>query len=927
MKTRFLALAALVLGLASCQTEPEGLDVNVGGEVDTTITVSLPETTRAADSALGAFDNVDLSGDATIRYILKIYQKVGNEYVASNDRQVEYSDGKSVVFPVRLVPNRDYRFVVWADYVEGEADVDYHYNTADLTNIELMGEWKPMDETRDAFTGVYCTVEAGKQYTGTSSINILLKRPFAKLRVITTDMVELGYLGINPTHATVEYATPYRASFNALESVAVAAVDSNVKSHGVFEIAAYDADNTDANKVLFTDYFFAEQDVVKFTLSVYEDAAMTKPIKSNFFNTDISVNRNYLTTIKGNILTDGNNVKVDIIDAFAGETKWPEDNNSAEQLAYAAMFGGEVTLTADIDFTQPLTIVEGANVVLNLNGKTISGNWHKNDGAVIKNNGTLTIVGGTISSTGENGGSAIQNNGTLTVNGATLNGAPNANGSWPSYTVNNTGVMTLENTTITSYHGAVASYGDDAVVTLNKCTIDMTGIPGFTSHGIYTYNNGKVVVNGGTYENKATDQTASGASVINGAVEVNAGTFSGRIENYYGTPVLKGGIFSVKPNTNFIAAGYKVIEKNGKFVVVAEDVDAVATNGKELNDALANGDDVVMTEDVKVASNETGSNGYGATGISQTNGGTIDGNGNDISVNAWGTWDSAINTTGGTIKNINVTGGMRGIFVNHNSTNCSKVILENVTIDGTVYTISCDQGTNNGLEATNSTFNGWTSYAATLGDVKFTNCSFGEGQGYAYCRPYAPTEFVNCDFAVGYEIDAVAPVTFKNCTIGGVALTVENIDQLGSLTNKMLYHNDKFVSVAKTAITNKDGVRYEGDAFESGYMVNALWFNNYVFGGDAAIKVDGITYGAIVIENCSGEFKNDVITINNDNNSVMILQNLDFTIAEGKKLIKSTNKIHQVFMENITINGEKMTNESIAKYLENVEWYQVVEEI
>jgi hypothetical protein len=32
-------------------------------------------------------------------------------------------------------------------------------------------------------------------------------------------------------------------------------------------------------------------------------------------------------------------------------------------------------------------------------------------------------------------------------------------------------------------------------------------------------------------------------------------------------------------------------------------------------------------------------------------------------------------------------------------------------------------------------------------------------------------------------------------------------------------------------------------------------------------------------------------------------------------------------MENITINGEKQTQESIAKYLENVAWYQVVEEI
>ncbi|MBO7317649.1 MAG: hypothetical protein J6U43_02890, partial [Bacteroidales bacterium] len=197
-----------------------------------------------------------------------------------------------------------------------------------------------------------------------------------------------------------------------------------------------------------------------------------------------------------------------------------------------------------------------------------------------------------------------------------------------------------------------------------------------------------------------------------------------------------------------------------------------------LNDALAAGENVTLSTDVTVAASEAGSNGYGATGISQLNGGIIDGNGNDISVNAWGTWDSAINTTGGTIRNVNVTGGMRGIFVNHNSTNNSKVILENVTIDGTIYTISCDQGTNSGLEAYNSTFNGWTSYAATIGAVKFDGCSFGEGQGYAFCRPYAATEFVNCDFEAGYEVDAVAAITFENCTIGGVALTADNLATL-----------------------------------------------------------------------------------------------------------------------------------------------------
>ena len=130
-----------------------------------------------------------------------------------------------------------------------------------------------------------------------------------------------------------------------------------------------------------------------------------------------------------------------------------------------------------------------------------------------------------------------------------------------------------------------------------------------------------------------------------------------------------------------------------------------------------------------------------------------------------------------------------------------------------------------------------------------------------------------------------------------------------------------------SAIVDWDGVRYEGEWFESGYMENTLWLNNLVFSGDAAIKVENKTYGAIIIENCSGNFKDDAITINNTNNPVMILQNLNFTLAEGKKLIKSINPIYQVFMANITINGEKMTQQTIAQYLENVAWYQVVEEI
>ena len=180
--------------------------------------------------------------------------------------------------------------------------------------------------------------------------------------------------------------------------------------------------------------------------------------------------------------------------------------------------------------------------------------------------------------------------------------------------------------------------------------------------------------------------------------------------------------------------------------------------------ALATEYDVLFTNDIKI-NPASMSNAYGKTGINVKYGQTIDGNGCTLNIQgAGGTWDSGINTTGGLIKNLTVTGSFRGIFINHNSDHSEKVVLENVTITGTVYTISCDQGLYQGIEATGCTFNGWTSFAKTAGEAKFINCSFGEGSGYKYCRPYSDTEFVNCTFCPGYAVDeSQAKVTFTDC--------------------------------------------------------------------------------------------------------------------------------------------------------------------
>ena len=197
---------------------------------------------------------------------------------------------------------------------------------------------------------------------------------------------------------------------------------------------------------------------------------------------------------------------------------------------------------------------------------------------------------------------------------------------------------------------------------------------------------------------------------------------------------------------------------------------------EQLVEALEKGEDVMMMNDIKIEPAKM-SNAYGTTGINVKEGQTLDGNGFTLDVKgAGGTWDSGICTTGGcVVKNIKVTGSFRGIFIRGGK---EKVVLNNVTTEGTVYTISIDQASYQGLEATNCTFNGWTSFAATIGDVKFVNCSFGPGSGYNFSRPYAPTTYVNCNFAEGHQMDPRAAVIFEGCKLNGAAITADNLATL-----------------------------------------------------------------------------------------------------------------------------------------------------
>lgn len=220
-------------------------------------------------------------------------------------------------------------------------------------------------------------------------------------------------------------------------------------------------------------------------------------------------------------------------------------------------------------------------------------------------------------------------------------------------------------------------------------------------------------------------------------------------------------------------------DKFGKFV----------TNADELDAAVANGGDVVMANDITLTGKVITTNGiteaYGnKVGVAQY-GGTLDGNGNSLTET--GKYAYVIVTHGGTIKNINIVGGGRGIVIYAPT---EDVIIDNVVIDGPGYAINTAEHNGQDLIVTNSTIKGWTSLAG-LDSVSFTGCLFGEnstkcwqnsGYGADYdrlIRPYGQASFTDCTFEKNFYIDLSSlangnTVTLTNCNCEGVVLTAEN---------------------------------------------------------------------------------------------------------------------------------------------------------
>ena len=434
----------------------------------------------------------------------------------------------------------------------------------------------------------------------------------------------------------------------------------------------------------------------------------------------------------------------------------------------------EIVFVTDIVGDVIVTQKAGVNVV-------IDGNNRKYDGTIYiygqaRHDGAETLTIKNVNFASENAKDFISSNSTdgdkryahnVTVEDCSFTGADGAFGC-VGIRYRQAYNMSVVNCTATNLHSLIQTTGGVGI-TVTGAKVDgcKNGMSFGTTDKVTVENSTIKTVGDYSYGVRVDASNAYTATITGNTITAAAGVLFRKATGAYTATV---------NDNDFVDCTYTVLTTDtdyendnfaattGNLNITVDDVVAVAT-GDALKAALKAGKNVVFANNITMKATET--NGYGATGIA-VNGQTVNGNGYTLTVtNAGGTWDSAIYIKSGKIQNITVKGPMRGVFTSDAAN--GDIYLEKVTFANVVYTFNSDGSDSvreNSIYITDCVMNGWTSFSNTHEEVVFTNCTFGEGSGYAFCRPYNATRFVNCTFEAGYTIDKTKTpdITFENCT-------------------------------------------------------------------------------------------------------------------------------------------------------------------
>ena len=861
MRTKKLFFSVLALAgmlFANSCTQEDVVGGASGDFVSATFTLSTADG-LATRAAIGDGTTVDEVACA-------VYDANGNEL--EDLRRYVKVEGKTATYSIRLAKGLNYRVAFFA-YNKAAAA----YDVDDLKNIVVNPDQLSNLESRDAFTGYY-DVKKGETMN-TITTTVYLRRPFAQLNlgIDATELKAAADAGAVVKESYIKVSNVYNA-FSAYDNAVVATDAAEEMEFAMNTIPAEPLTVGDATYTyLARNYLLVGDENAEKSLTdvsfVWEDENGVKNDPAiSFIN--IPVQRNYRTNITGRLLTSPADFTITIDAAFVGEHPGESEKTALEM---AASVGGKYTLTEDIVLDNTLNITN--DLILDLNGNTITAAF--NDGAVINNGKNLTIVGGTIENTATNGAAVITNSGKLVLKDVAITGAPIGTEGYPSYAVVTSGgeLTVEEGTTISSDRGAV-HMSNGANVTINGGIFDVTDAVGsrtLTSHVIYASgSSSKLTINGGNFAQNIAN--GGGTSVIcpaGATIKVYGGNFyhvpvsdvqSGCFQNYmgYGAPVdVYGGTYNDNTVTKSgnLAEGYKAVEKDGKWYVVAGDVNAIVSNDTELKAAFAAGSTTVLMKA--------------------------------------GTYDTKNFQVVG--KTINLKGIEEGVRIyNSQNIDVASTSFDMCTVTFENLTIETLGGNYKGFARMNGTYKNCTivnNYFTCYGKHLFENCTFNapaltgsfKNEHCVWTYGAEEVDFVDCTFnysdrCVNVYVDnggnapgITSDVAFTNCVFNtenagsegavevnstpftaGVKVVLENCK--APAHGKMVYVSPWDGTKGKNATITVDDVVVAG---LSSVLANAPK-------GSTIVLAEDVNLGEVTV----GELKN--VTIKGDGTNVMIFK-------------------------------------------------------
>ena len=234
----------------------------------------------------------------------------------------------------------------------------------------------------------------------------------------------------------------------------------------------------------------------------------------------------------------------------------------------------------------------------------------------------------------------------------------------------------------------------------------------------------------------------------------------------------------------------------------------------------------------------------------------------------------------------------------------------------------------NGVTVQNCEFN------LTL-DAKHVGDSF-----YAIRSNSTPITVKNCEINVDSKLTDVATAQAKwyllanrgttNWTVENVAVTLtakalaqtELVVTACTSTGKINTTNVTVNGVIVSPITNVEPAPYEGTMYDEGS--NVVSYKDITLGGDSYISIDN--NASVAIEGVTADVNGSVIVMDEYQPAIFI-QDCEFTIEDGNFLIDASaveGGVYQIFIVNVKVNGEYLTQETAANYLNNVNWYQAL---